>query len=62
MAQWRKKSKKRRTDPGFVSQPAIFEPAPVSLAAATEHYYLGKEAKQIGVQQNAIVADRAPRS
>ena len=50
---------KVKDQPAVRSQPAIFEPAPVSLAAATEHYYLGKEAKQIGVQQNAIVAERA---
>lgn len=42
-----------------VLRPPVFEPAPVSLAAATEHYYQGKEARQIGVKENAIVARRA---
>ena len=40
-------------------KPPVFESAPVSLAAATQHYYLGKDAKQVGVKENAIVAQRA---
>ncbi len=43
----------------FASMPSVFEPAPVSLAAATEHYYRGSDARQVGVQENAIVAQRA---
>ena len=39
--------------------PLVFEPAPVSLAAASEHYYQGKDAIQTGVKENAIVAHRA---
>ncbi len=41
------------------SRPPVFKPAPVSLAAATEHHYRGSKALQVGVEENAIVAQRA---
>jgi RHS repeat-associated protein len=52
------KEKEKEKEP-VEPKPLVFEPAPVSLAAATEHYYQGKDAKQVGVKENAIVVQRA---
>lgn len=41
------------------SSSPVFAPVPISLAIAAEHIYQGKDAKQVGVKENAIVAYRA---